>query len=252
MKVDKMRKMIFLFFALTLVMTAFAFAQDKKEATKKEGDAKDPRKEFSEAERPEETYLARFKGIEISEKLMLENLEKIYMLKIIASNFKDQGWDKDYKDIYEGYKKGCDLYYRRDVVFSRVELEKNRKAIHNLFKKVADVFKKQDIDMLSQCADKILTLQLDEKSKADPNKSTKLFQNISRLRMAYQQLDEAERNYMDNYYVGAVYHLRTSKLSAISILEDLDPAAQGKYDVHKADNLNRLLNPESSEKSEKK
>ncbi len=233
-----------LIFASVFFISA-AIMVSAQEAKKAAEPTKSPRTEYTEAERPEENYLARFSAIDVCQKLIRENLEQIYMLKVISSNFKDQGWEKDYQQIYDEYKKGVGLFYKRDVIYSRVELEKNKKTISELFKKIADFYKKQTEDMLSNCADTILNLSLDERSASDPNKSKVVFQNMSRLRIAYGQLDDAQNSYDDGLFQYSVYHYRVAKTYGIRILEVIDPVnSKGKFDVQKADNLNRVINPE--------
>jgi len=208
--------------------------------------AKDPRKDYTEAERPEEGYLARFQAIDVSERLIKENLDQIYMLKVIASNFKDQGWEKDYQTIYDTYKKGVGHFYKRDVIYARVELEKNKKEIMDLYKKISEYYKQQVVQLLSDCADTILNLNLDEASRSDPNKNKVVFHNMMRLRIAYGQLDDGQNNFIDGLYANSVLHYRVAKSYGIRIMEDLDPEkSKGKFEVHKADNLNRILNPEA-------
>jgi hypothetical protein len=207
-----------------------------------------PREEYAPDQRPEEDYLARFKGIEVSEKLMQENLENIYILKVIVVNFKEQGWEKEYNDIYEEYKKAVAKYYRRQVIYSRLELERNKKNINNLFKKIVAIYQDQAYTMLDECADKILNFSLDERNKFDPNRSRVLFQNMMRLWIAYGQTDDSDASALDNQYKSAVYHLRISKAYAINILEDLSPegSKREQFRVHKADNMNRVLTAETA------
>ena len=201
------------------------------------------KQQFTEATRPEDNYLARFHALERVEFLKKSNLEKIYMLKVIVSNFKDQGWDKDYQAIYEGYKKGMDYYYKRDVIYAQVELEKNRKDIFELYKKIAEVYKQRTQALLNECAGKILDLDLDERSRSNPDRNKVLFDNIARLRIAYGQFDDGQNMINDHVYDVAVKHFRVAKTYAIQILEDIDPEnSKGKYDLDKADNLNRILN----------
>ena len=88
---------------LCFVVTSFVFAQDKDKYESKA--TKDERTTYTEDKRPEENYLAKFRARDVVEKLMKENIEKIYMLKVIVSNFPDKEWVKEYDDIYEGYKK---------------------------------------------------------------------------------------------------------------------------------------------------
>lgn len=256
MRIKRIKRFNLLVFIMLLIIPSIIFAQAQQAQQTQQQEKKTetvtkshPRDAFEPAVRPEENYLARFKAIEVSERLIKENLENIYMLKVIVSNFKEQGWDKDYQAIYDSYKKGVSLYYRRHVVYSRVELEKNKKTISDLFKKIVDLYNKQTDDMLTQCADKILNFSLDEKSKIDPNRNKVLFQNMMRLWIAYGQVDDASRSVIDGINKNAVYHLRIAKSYAIKILEELDPVgSKGKYNLHKADNLNRIQSPETATK----
>jgi hypothetical protein len=241
-------------FVLSMIIPAMVIAQEKEEKAVKEQPKKEagkrvhPREEYPPDQRPEENYLSRFKAIEVSEDLSKENLENIYILKVIVSNFKEQGWEKEYNEIYEAYKKALAKFYRRQVVYSRVELEKNKKQINDLFKKIVTVYKEQTETMLDECADKILNFELDERNKFDPNRNRTLFHNMMRLWIAYGQIDDADSSVIDNVNKSAIYHLRIAKGYAIQILEDLSPegAKAEQYRVHKADNLNRILSPETA------
>ncbi len=260
MKFKRMSLLFTVCFAMSFIIPAMVYAQQKeekpaqvKEQPKTEaGKRKHPRDEYPPDQQPEENYLARFKAIEVSEDLQKENLENIYILKVIVSNFKDQGWEKEYNDIYDGYKKALAKYYRRQVIYSRVELEKNKKQINDLFKKIVEVYKVQTEDMLDKCADKILNFELDERNKFDPNRNRTLFHNMMRLWIAYGQIDDADSSALDNVHKSAIYHLRIAKGYAINILEDLTPEKErekekmDQYKIHKADNLNRILNPETA------
>ncbi len=94
------------------------------------------------------------------------------------------------------------------------------------------------------CTRKLLELTLDARSAADPNKNRKLFQNQMRIRIAYGQLDDAARSVTDNNPHVAIEHYRVAKSYAIRILEELDKSLErNKYDVDKADNLNRIFDP---------
>ncbi len=210
-----------------------------------EAEKQDEKKEYSPAERPEENYLARFHALDRVHDLMKTNLEQIYMLKVIVSNFNEQGWKDEYEKVYAGYKDGMDYYYQRDVIYARVELEENKKNINELYKKVSTKYKEQTQQMLNQCANMILNLSLDERARSNPDRNMVLNKNMSRLRIAYGQYDDAQRAITEHRYQTAMMHYRVSKSYAIRILEQLNPEeAKGKYDVHKADNLNRILNPE--------
>jgi len=255
MKLKTTNMLCVLCFIASLIIPSIVFSQAQTGQQVKEqpkqtttGKKVHPREEYPPDQRPEEDYLARFKGIEVSERLMQENLENIYVLKVIVVNFKEQGWEKDYNEIYDAYKKAVAKYYRRQVIYSRLELEKNRKQINDLMKKIVVVYSDQSNTMLDECADKILNFSLDERNKYDPNRSRVLFQNMMRLWIAYGQTDDSDSCVLDNQFKGAVYHLRIAKAYAIQILEDLNPEGTNKeqYRVHKADNMNRVLSGETA------
>ena len=213
-----------------------------------------PSELYSEADRPEDNYLERFHALDVCEKLIAENLERIYTLNVITTNFKAQNsdWEADYKSVYAGYKQAVDLYYRRNIIYSKVRLEENKAAINKFYKKIADAYNKDCLDMLSRCADVILELTLGGENKSgagdtnvrrsSPETNKLLFVNKMRIRIAYGQMDDAKRAIDDGVPTSAIFHYRLAKSYAIHILEELSPNDnKGKFDLHKADNLNRIM-----------
>ena len=278
MKTSKFAKPIVMFVAFAFVMTSLAFAQDKKKKLPKEKESdkwestaiQKERESYTEDKRPVENYLEKFTAQEIVRTLIRENLNKIYMLKVVISNFPQDDWNKVYTDIYNTYKKAMSLYYKRDVIFTRVELEKNKKDINNLFKRIADKYRDDSEKMLDVCAESILIISLNPRTKADPNKMDQYYLNLGRMRIAYQQMDEAMLSYREKQFQTSVFHFRIAKTYAILMLEDLlrkeeierqrDIYEKEEYDnfmklinekenfripVHKADNLNRIMEKQS-------
>jgi len=271
MKKGRFATITLLLAALVLVGTPLMLAQDKtpteREADKWESSAiQEERKKYTEDQRPEENYLAKFLAQEVVEKLIKENLNKIYMLKACVSNFPQDDWNKAYTDIYNSYKKAMSLYYKRDVIYSRVELEKNRNDINTLYQKISDKYRGDCEKMLDVCAESILIVSLNPKTKADPNKMKQYYHNLMRIRIAYAQMDEAMSAYQDRVFQTSVFHYRIAKTYAIQIMEGLlrkeeiekyrDRYTKEEYDsfmklvnekdsfklpYHKADNLNRIL-----------
>ena len=253
-----------IFFSLSLV--PFVSAQEATGTAEKTDKTRnvDPSKEYSTSEMPEDTYLAKFHAIDVAEKLIGRNLEQIYLLNVIVQNFdKDGGkkWKSEYDDVYNGYKKAMEFYYKRNIIYARVELENNREKIRMLMKKMAEVYRDDTQAMLNKCADRILLLHLDAKTKSDPNKNEQLFQNQLRLRISYGQFDDAISCFTDNDFEGSLYHFRVAKSYAIRILEDLVEvtdtdtpesiqkkvdAIKVEYKLHKADNLNRIYRDKES------
>ena len=243
-----------LLIAVCAGFSSMTYAQEKKddESKKKlEDSVLNPdgtyrSKTLDESRRPEDSYLAKFHAMDVINVLMKENLEQIYLLKVIVTNYKDKGWENDYKKAYEGYKVAMETYYQRNVIYSRLYFEENKKFIMDLMKKIAEDYKKQTNDMLHDCASKIMELHLDERTRSDPSKTEELFKNQMRLRISYGQYDDAQSSFISNNYVSTILHYRVAKTYAIKILEDLAKPEEtdkekDKYKIHKADNLNRIF-----------
>ncbi|HPL15130.1 MAG TPA: hypothetical protein PL180_00430 [Spirochaetota bacterium] len=238
-----------------IIVSVFAFslafaqqtAEKKDDGIKKMPDGSYRSKDYDESTRPEDDYLAKFHANEVVEKLMKRNLEDIYLLNVLVKNNSGKGWDSKYQEIYNQYKDGLEQYYKRNMIYSRDKLEKNLNTIRELYKTIIEDYKKQDEELLNECAGKVLLLHLDVSSRIDPDKADQLANNHLRLKVAYGQLDDAQAAAQDKYYSGAIYHLRVSRAYGISILEALAKdenerkSIHDKYKVAKADNMNRLF-----------
>ncbi|MBN1495828.1 MAG: hypothetical protein JXA07_03610 [Spirochaetes bacterium] len=230
-----------------LFVVSLAVAQEKKDdGITKMPDGSYRSKDYDESNRPEDDYLAKFHANEVVDKLMKRNLDEIYMLNIIVKNNSGKGWDSKYQEVYNGYKDGMEQYYKRNMVYAKDKLQKNHAAITDLFKIMYEDYRKQCEDLLNECAGKILQLHLDIGSRIDPDKSDLLSDNHLRLRVAYGQMDDAQKAMSEKYGLGAIYHLRVARAYGISILEQLakdeneKKSVRDKYKVAKADNLNRI------------
>ncbi len=249
MKTGKVIKGLSLVMLSAFVVSTMAFAQQdtaKKKEVTKNADGSYSSTKYNEAERPEDSYLAKFHARDVVVKLMKKNLEQIYLLKVIKTNFKDKGWDGDYKKCYDGYKKAMEFYYQRNIIYARVEFENNKKDITDLLAKIVEEYKNQTNEMLSLCVDKIMLLHLQETTRSDPNKNRELHHNQMRLKISYGQMDDARGSTIDKNLEVAVYHYRVAKTYAIKIIESLSPpneaqSVKDKYKIHKADNLNRIF-----------
>lgn len=278
MKIRRFTKHIVIFVAIAFAMTSLVLAQEKakktaeKDANKWESTAiQKEREKYTEDKRPIENYLEKFTAQEIVRKLIRENLEKIYMLRVVITNFPQDDWSKVYQDIYNTYKKAMGLYYKRDVIYTRAELEKNKNDISNLYKRIADKYRDDAEKMLDVCAESILIISLNPRTKADPHAMKQYYTNLSRMKIAYEQMDEAMSCYRDGLFQRSIFHFRNAKTYSIHILEDLlrkeeiekqrDLYEKEEYDnfmklvneknnfkipVHKADNLNRIMEKQST------
>lgn len=202
---------------------------------------------YNEAERPDDSNLAKFNAQDVVAKLMRRNLEQLHLIKIISTNFSDKGWDGEYNTCYEGYKKAVQYYYQRNMIYARHEFEINKKAINDLLKKITAEYEKDAKALLDESVDQVLALHFNEKVQADPAKSRHLVENQVRLRLAYVQYDDGCFYELLENYEAAIYYFRMAKSYGMKILEEfakpeeLDSVKQ-KYQVHKADSMNRIFN----------
>jgi len=253
-------------FFVVLVSFIMAFNLTASSQELKELDPKGSDKlneNFNQAEKPDESYLAKFHAQDVVGKLVKQNLEQIYLLNVIVANF-DKGWKSDYDKIYDEYKKATELYYKRDMIFARVWYERNQQSISDLMKKMAEQYNKDTQAILDDCHKQIIALHLNQKTRSDPNKFKELLQNQSRLKIAYGQMDDADNEYTSRNYEQSIYHYRVAKAYAIRILETVAYADESegksdglkvkdvkeKYKKDKADNRNRIY--EDIQKGEQK
>ena len=232
---------------MALCLLTALWAQDgSKDEPVRNPDGSYSTSKYNEAERPDDSYLAKFEAQDVVDKLMKKNLDNIQLIKVISTNFSDKGWSGDYEKCLEGYKKAIAYYYQRNMVYARKELESNTKNIKALLKKMAEEYEKDSKTILDECITVILTLHFNERVKADPAKSKELVDNQIRLRIGFGQLDDGSFSSMTMNYETAIYHFRMAKAYGIKILEETAKpeerdSVKTKYQVQIADNMNRIF-----------
>ena len=200
-------------------------------------EAKKEKLQLFDADRPEENYIQQFTAKDIVEQLKKDNLEQIYMIKVIIDNFdqgknefydlekkeqkKDESWKAQYDNIYKEYKHALQLNYRRDVVYSAQLLIRNKKRINELFRSIALKYRDQLMVMLDKSADALLIISLNESIKSDPNKVKALEECRLRLQISYGQLDEAAKAGRSQKYQEAIFHLRVAKRYVIRVIDTI-------------------------------
>lgn len=253
-------KFFLVLISLILAFSISASSQELKELDPKGSDKLN--ENFNQAEKPDDSYLAQFHAQDVVSKLSSRNLEQIYLLNVIVTNF-DKGWKGDYDKIYEEYKRAIELFYKRDMIFARVWFERNQKSISDLMKKMTEQYNKDTQLILDDCHKQIVALHLNQKTRSDPNKFKELLENQMRLKIAYGQMDDAENEYTAKNYEQSLYHYRVAKAYGIRILEAVAYADESegktdglkvkevkdKYKKDKADNRNRIY--EDVKKGEK-
>ena len=232
---------------LTLCLLTALWAQNgAKDDPVRNPDGSYSSSKYNEAERPDDSYLAKFEAQEVVDRLMKKNLENIHLLKVISANFSDKGWNGDYEKCLESYKKAITYYYQRNMVYARKELEANTQDIRNALKKIAEEYEKDSKTILDECTGQIVALHFNEKVKADPIKNKELINNQIRLRVGFGQLDDGVFASMTMNYETAIYHFRLAKAYGIRILEETAKPEERagiktKYQVQIADNMNRVF-----------
>lgn len=269
----KMKKKILILFAIIcsviLSFTVSNMSVNAQQTTEKKSEIQNPGASKEQLDDPDsrmmraDNYLERFSALENVERLMRDNLEEIYLLKVIVTNFPQEGWKKEYEELYEKYKEGLQNFYKRRVITANRLLMENKNQINNLFRKAAEKYRKDAEDMLDVCAKSILIVSLNKLTRYDPDKNKQLMDNTMRLRVAYGKTDDAYEATVNHKYMYAIYHYRNAKEYAIKIMDDLinedmirkdfrDPdeekvirdliAKKNSFDLetHRADNANRI------------
>lgn len=247
------KKKIFLF--LMAAVLSFSLSASSQEVSELNPAGSDNMNEnFNQAEKPDDSYLAKFHAQDVNARLIKQNLDQIYFLNVIVTNFPDNGWKADHDKIYEEYKRAIELYYKRNVIFARVWFEKNQNSISELMKKMAAKYKEDTQAIMDECHKRVIELHMNPATRSDLHKNKELLNNQDRIMIAYGQMDDAENSYVTKQYEQALYHYRVAKTYGIKIMEtsaytDEAEKKEGgltvkevkeKYKFHKADNKNRI------------
>jgi len=243
---------------IMLTYPLFVNAQEQQKDTAK--DSKSSTQQVQEAMKDPDSrtlrsdnYLNRFRAVESVEWLMKENLERIYLLKVITTNFDNADWRKAYNEIYAQYRDGLHNYYQRKVITSSIILgvdpmaigntsseeilkkypgnKNNRSAISDLLKDVAMKYRQDTNEMLDTCAKAVLIVSLNKLTRYDPDKNKQLLDNMMRLRVAYGEMDSAYEAAVDHKYMYSIYHYRVAKSYAITIMNDLISDKMARDDI---------------------
>ena len=242
-----MQKVISLTVVLTFCLLTALWAQNgDKDEPVRNPDGSYSTSKYNEAERPDDSYIAKFQAQSVVERLMKRNFDTILLLRVISENFPEKGWTEDFNNCFEGYKRAMAYYYQRNMIYARKELETNTRDIRALLKKVADDYEKDSKTILEECIQQVLALHFNERVKADPAKSRELLNNQVRLRIGFGQLDNGSFSSMTMNYELAIYHFRMAKAYGIKILEETAKpeerdSIRAKYQTQIADNMNRIF-----------
>lgn len=253
-------KLLAAFFAV--IMLSFSVAIYSADEPKKEG-KEDLTVKDKEDER---NYLKLFDAKANIERLVKSNLEEINTASVAIQNFgKDASFSnvevpdkidpnkkekvdvqKEFEEVKKDYKNAMLMYYKRHYVRSNNDLLEVQKRIHKLYRGMFIGYLNKTNEILDKCANKLMEMDTDPKTHRNDKSKEKLQINQTRLRLAYNNLADAEAADYSDYYVGALFYLRVAKSYGIAILDDLDPEASkpkdpnGPYAVDREDNKGRV------------
>lgn len=240
---------------------SLAYSQEKKEGGSdgitKKADGSYRSNEYDQSNRPEDDYLAKFRAQDVVDDLIKRNMDELYLIQVIVTNNSGKAdWNTKFKEQQTQYKKALEQYYKRNIIYASDYMKKNQAGIREILGLIIKDYTAQCDNLLNEAAGKVLELHMDPATRVNPDKQEQLQNNHIRLRVAYGQIDDSLKAEREKYLAGSVYHLRVARAYAIAILEDLakDKAEKDgiskKYQVEKADNLNRVFNEQKEEKKQ--
>ncbi|MCE9499837.1 MAG: hypothetical protein K8R21_04970, partial [Leptospira sp.] len=135
-------------------------------------------------------YLEKYHQTVLSENLKTRNLYNIHVLDIIVNNFGDQisGVKEELESIKKDYQVALRYYYRRAYMLSGPKMKENDRKIGDLFKKISNFYEAKSDNLLTECADAIVTVEQNETIEPGNEKNSRfreLSANQLRLKIAY-------------------------------------------------------------------
>lgn len=180
-------------------------------------------------------YLDKFHAHSVVQKLTRKNLSDIEFLEIIAKNF---GYVDNYQ-LRKDYWRANLMVTSGKIINARKGLEKNRADITESLKKTASLYRRDALKILDECAGRLSVMKLNfSDNKDDQNKLAK---NQLRLKIAYEELRNADKAFLNKQYRNSINLLRTSKRQALKALKSISSVEErkqllNKYKIHIVDN----------------
>lgn len=202
------------------------------------------------------TYLDVYHAKEASVQLKKQNIEDIHRLKIMVKNFGTSEEQESFKKITDGYKEGIKFYYKSKLIESEKRLKENQKNIIELFASLANGYNERASEILSNCADKLVDVELAatlESGQIDTAKNGIISKTRIRLVVAYNQLNDGEKYQRAERPDDAISHYRLAAYHGVNILTDLAETQEEKAEIRKKynkqmiDSENRIAPEEGKE-----
>lgn len=170
------------------------------------------------------SYLDIFHSKERAYSLKRENMEDIHRLKVIVTNFGDANHKTMFENIMKSYKEGVKVLYKNRFIDADKQLTQNKSDIIKLYALFAMEYHTKTNELLNDCADKLVDVELAESIEPGSMKTSKnriIVQNRNRLQVAYSQLNMGADLEKSQNLPEAVAHFRVAKYHGIKILMSL-------------------------------
>lgn len=237
------------FLILILVQSSTVLlGQESANRTKKTDSPPTSKTESSTIEEKPDNYLDVIHFSRKAEKYKDINLKDIQLLNVVVTNFGDkvQGAREALNAIKEDYRIALRHYYKREMFLSGKKMERLHFKIVELFGNMSNYYETRADDLLTQCADAIVTIQQNEQlNNIDTEKVRLVYSNEHKLKIAYFQMGMAEKNKRDLQFKQSIVHYRLAKEYGILVLTNLSQNEEtkkkilGNYKIDNIDNRNQ-------------
>ena len=231
-----------------LIIFSYALTAQAQDTNKeKQADGTESRSEMDKIQ-PND-YLELVHYTKRAELLKKTSISDIRALSVIVKNFGDKvpGSKEALEAIKQDYKIGLRYYYRRAGFHAGKKMEAVDAKIKDLYQKFSNYYETRTDELLTQCADAIVTIQENEEINAVNSSTQRILQTSEhKLRFAYFQMSMADKFNRDARFRDSLLHYRNAKEYGISLLQDLvsDEAEKKKvlsdFKIDLVDNKNQV------------
>ena len=186
-------------------------------------------------------YLDKFHAHQVVRKLTKENIKSIEFIEIIVKNF---GYVDNYK-LRKDYWKANLLVTAGEIIKAKNLFEKNKKDIKNCLKIISTYYKKDTLNILEECTARLSSGKLETYNDDNSDKKDKLIKNQKRIKLAYEELKNAQYSFSKKQFKNSINLYRIVKKHAITVLKDLSTVSEqrtifNKYKIHIVDNQHEI------------
>jgi len=183
------------------------------------------------------SYLKKINSKKSAERYVIVNKKSLYELSVMVGNFGSESEKQKHDELKKNYTEGVKDLYKRKYLESGTRLEKNYTEIKTLYKTIADRYRTKASDLLSECAESIVDMELniapsgDSSPDALARQRKAVYENKHRLTIAYEQFNNGDNFERQENFSLAVIHYRGAITHGVNILIDLAETEEAKNQV---------------------